>query len=421
MRGARERAYVVGGGILHPVYSIHWSVDAESTFDALKHALITAPILRLPDFTKPFIVETDTSSYGVGAILSQDGHPISIFQRNSLHHLYHRSLRHLTNQTLQTITRGIFTQLLGYNLTIEYKAGNSNLAADGLSRSLHMSVSTSHLSMLSDIRDSLAASPYVSSLLNQIEKDPDGILPYFFKDVLLYWKRRVVVPPENPELITKLLVEFHSSPIGGHAGFLRTYARVVICSDIPNITRKEPKTGQKRTRERIEYARAGNYQEKSTKVNLSMRLASCQICQRAKSCQLQPAGLLSQLPIPNQTSIGMTPFKVLYGREPPSIIPSSAAMDTPNDVHTQLQARDGLVQWDGTDTTAWESWNTLQQKYPNLDLKEKVYFEEGRNVMFESTTDHELQDAQVAQQKKVGKVMVRKSNRVRQLPIKLRE
>ncbi|GJW85675.1 transposon Tf2-1 polyprotein [Tanacetum coccineum] len=40
------------------------------------------------------------------------------------------------------------------------------------------------------------------------------------------------------------------------------------------------------------------------------------------------------------TSIGMTPFKVLYGREPPSIIPSSAAMDTPNDVHAQLQARD---------------------------------------------------------------------------------
>ncbi|GJV25064.1 ty3-gypsy retrotransposon protein [Tanacetum coccineum] len=75
--------------------------------------------------------------------------------------------------------------MLGYNFTIEYKAGNSNLAADGLSRSLHMAVSTSHSSMLSDIRDSLAASPYVSSLLHQIEKDPDGILPYFFKDGLL--------------------------------------------------------------------------------------------------------------------------------------------------------------------------------------------------------------------------------------------
>ncbi|GJS86697.1 ty3-gypsy retrotransposon protein [Tanacetum coccineum] len=205
--------------------SFHWSVDAESAFDALKHALITAPVLRLPDFTKPFIVETDASGYGIGAILSQDGHPISFFSKKFSskmqkastyvrelyaiteaiakfrHYLFghyfiirtdHRSLRHLTNQTLQTPEQEAFLpKLLGYNFTIEYKAGNSNLAADGLSRSLHMAVSTSHSSMLSDIRDSLAASPYVSSLLHQIEKDPDGILPYFFKDGLLYWKRRV--------------------------------------------------------------------------------------------------------------------------------------------------------------------------------------------------------------------------------------
>ncbi|GKG14609.1 transposon Tf2-1 polyprotein, partial [Tanacetum coccineum] len=100
---------------------------------------------------------------------------------------------------------------------------------------------------------------------------PDGILPYFFKDGLLYWKRRVVVPPENPELITKLLVEFHSSPIGGHAGFLRTYARVATYFFWPGMRRV-----------------------------IREFVRSCQICQRAKSCQLQPAGLLSPLPIPNQ-------------------------------------------------------------------------------------------------------------------------
>ncbi|GKE13785.1 ty3-gypsy retrotransposon protein, partial [Tanacetum coccineum] len=80
-----------------------------------------------------------------------------------------------------------------------------------------------------------------------------------------------------------------------------------------------------------------------------------------------------------------------------------------------------LVQWDGADTTTWESWDSLQQEYPNLDLEDKVCFEEGRNVMFQSTKDHERQDEQVALQKKVGKYTVRKSNRVRQLPIKLRE
>nr|GEU57782.1 reverse transcriptase domain-containing protein [Tanacetum cinerariifolium] len=42
-----------------------------------------------------------------------------------------------------------------------------------------------------------------------------------------------------------------------------------VGTDIAKITRKEPNTGQKRTRERKEYTRAGNYQEKTTKVNIS--------------------------------------------------------------------------------------------------------------------------------------------------------
>ncbi|GJX29381.1 transposon ty3-I gag-pol polyprotein [Tanacetum coccineum] len=39
----------------------------------------------------------------------------------------------------------------------------------------------------------------------------------------------------------------------------------------------------------------------------------------------------------------MTPFKVLYGRDPPSIIPCSVFEDTPSDVQTQLQARDVVL------------------------------------------------------------------------------
>lgn len=58
-----------------------WSPDSEVAFEALKQALITTPILALPDFTKEFVVECDASGIGIGAVLSQGGHPIAFLSK----------------------------------------------------------------------------------------------------------------------------------------------------------------------------------------------------------------------------------------------------------------------------------------------------------------------------------------------------
>ncbi|GJW39349.1 retrotransposon gag domain, retroviral aspartyl protease [Tanacetum coccineum] len=58
-----------------------WSDEALKAFNELKQALLSTPILRLPNFLKTFVVECDTSSDGVGAILSQDDHPVAYFSK----------------------------------------------------------------------------------------------------------------------------------------------------------------------------------------------------------------------------------------------------------------------------------------------------------------------------------------------------
>ncbi|OIT35255.1 putative mitochondrial protein, partial [Nicotiana attenuata] len=52
--------------------SFLWSDMASAAFLKLKKALSSVPVLSLPDFSKVFTVETDASSIGIGAVLSQE-------------------------------------------------------------------------------------------------------------------------------------------------------------------------------------------------------------------------------------------------------------------------------------------------------------------------------------------------------------
>ena len=58
-------------GIYLYLIALSWDTQ-EQNFLALKAVMATAPVLRLPDFERQFIVTTDASDVAIGAILEQD-------------------------------------------------------------------------------------------------------------------------------------------------------------------------------------------------------------------------------------------------------------------------------------------------------------------------------------------------------------
>ena len=143
-------------------------------FQELKLKCITAPVLAFADFHKPFLLETDTSGDGLGAVLSQkqeDGHyhPVTyashglkggelryhsskleflalkwVIMEQFREYLQYQPFHVKTNNNPLTYVMSIrnldaighcwVASLAGFNFTIEYLKGTDNKVADALSR-----------------------------------------------------------------------------------------------------------------------------------------------------------------------------------------------------------------------------------------------------------------------------------------------
>jgi hypothetical protein len=63
-----------------------WTSEHQQAFETLKHALISAPVLALPDFSSPFCIYTDACHTRVVAILHiyrcrSKGHPLAFLSK----------------------------------------------------------------------------------------------------------------------------------------------------------------------------------------------------------------------------------------------------------------------------------------------------------------------------------------------------
>jgi hypothetical protein len=141
-----------------------WGMEAQKAFEELKQKLTTAPVLTLPDFSKPFVIECDASGVGLGAILMQDKRPVAYYSKalgvkNLAKSAYEKelmavvlaiqhwrpyllgrkfivstdqkSLKELMQQKIVTAEQQNWAaKLLGYNFEIVYKQGKLNKGAD---------------------------------------------------------------------------------------------------------------------------------------------------------------------------------------------------------------------------------------------------------------------------------------------------
>jgi hypothetical protein len=172
--------------------------------------------LALPDFSRPFHIDTDASGVGIGVVLHQEGHTIAfiskalcprnrglsayekeylaillavehwrhyLLQGEFFIHIDHQSLIHLNEQRLNMVwQQKVFTKLLGLNYKIVYKKGTENIVADALSRrdleESSMTVSSASPQWLSDVVQSYVGNPQTEKLLTQLALNPES-LPHF--------------------------------------------------------------------------------------------------------------------------------------------------------------------------------------------------------------------------------------------------
>jgi hypothetical protein len=287
--------------------AFQWDDSATKAFQALKSAMITTPVLALPNFKETFTIETDACLDGIGAVLMQKGQPVaflskalgekhkhlSIYDKEFLalimavdkwrqyiqHQEFiiktdHKSLAYLNEQNLHSeMQRKAMSRLMGLKFKILYTKGKENLAADALSRVAHMmvvqAVSEVTPAWVQEILNSYQTDPQAQSLLAELAVTTPNAAGFSLDKGLIRYQGKIWVA-NNSAIQTKLIVAFHSSVIGGHSGVKGTHQRI-----------------------------SQLFFWKGQKLDIENYIQQCLICQRAKHTQQHPAGLLQPLSIPD--------------------------------------------------------------------------------------------------------------------------
>lgn len=266
---------------------------------------MSPPVLALPNFHDTFVIETDASGIGLGAILSRAGHPLafaskalppkkkplSAYEREILAIIFavkqwrsylwgrkfiiktdHRPLKYLLEQ--KDLSQEQFKwlhKLWGLQYEIVYRKGSDNLAADALSRRPEGScfALTVPISPLFDrVKATWGTDVQLQKVIEDLNQNHLSHPHYTWQQQVLKRKGRLVVGADS-SLRRDLLTYFHADSIGGHSGIHPTFKRL-----------------------------ASFFYWKRMEKDVRAFVRECTICQRFKPELVASPGLLQPLPIP---------------------------------------------------------------------------------------------------------------------------
>jgi transposase InsO family protein len=252
-----------------------WEDDEQRAFDSIKHSLTTHPVLCYPDFSKDFIVHTDASNFGVGAVLCQmqdpshSGSDHEVVIAYSSKHLIDRELKwsttekegyaiihavtvfrpYLYGRRFKVITdhRALewlmskkepagrlarwSLKLQEYQIEIGYRSGKTHQNADCLSRTpVHLIGAV--FSGYNDWIDAQKRDEYCSKVKTG-DLDSKAKFIILSNGLIATKGGHVVVPLSLKQEILKLN---HDHTLAGHLGVNKTLARIPERYYWPNMT-----------------------------------------------------------------------------------------------------------------------------------------------------------------------------------------
>ena len=267
-----------------------WDSNCQDAFIALKRCLMSAPILKSPNFDLEFTLFTDASDTGVGAVLQQGDQVVaygskslnqaeknySVIEKECLALVYgvkqfrhyllgkpfviftdHNPLQWLSSQKMQGRLSRWALSLQEYDFTIKYRKGSSNQNADALSRLPDESSTVTELvcgPSSEELKYSQQQDPMLHRIVEHLGRSslpPKGsawtstrakrwiqLWPQLvLQNEVLYRKiclpvsrvdSLVVVVP--PTLHSQYLEQCHDTPTAGHQGYAKTLGKLRECA-----------------------------------------------------------------------------------------------------------------------------------------------------------------------------------------------